>query len=37
VAFTVPNVPPGRYQIVPIQHGRGSSAAFRSIDFRVTR
>jgi hypothetical protein len=37
VAFTVPNVPPGRYQIVPIQHGRGSSAAFRSIDLRVTR
>jgi hypothetical protein len=35
-SFRVPNVLEGVYVIVPIEHGRQGSAAFRSIEFRVT-
>lgn len=36
VTFRVPNVPPGTYEIVPIEHGGGGAAAFRAIEIRVT-
>jgi hypothetical protein len=36
VTFRVPTVPPGVYDIVPIEHGGGGSAAFPAIEFRVT-
>jgi hypothetical protein len=36
VTFKVPDVPPGIYDIVPIEHGRGSSSAFQPLEFRVT-
>lgn len=36
VTFDVPDVPPGVYDIVPIQHGQGSSSAFLPLEFRVT-
>lgn len=36
VTFMVPNIAPGRYKIVPIEHGGGGSAAFSPVEFRVT-
>ena len=36
VTFRVPDVSPGTYDIVPIEHGRGGAAAFPAIEFRVT-
>jgi hypothetical protein len=36
VTFRVPDLPPGIYDIVPIEHGRGGAAAFPAIEFRVT-
>jgi hypothetical protein len=36
ITFRVPSVPPGRYLIVPIEHGLGSSAAFAPLAFRVS-
>ena len=36
VSFKVPGVPPGIYEILPIEHDRYGSAAFRPIQFRVT-
>jgi hypothetical protein len=35
-SFKVPQVPPGIYEILPIEHDRHGSAAFRPIEFRVT-
>lgn len=35
VTFNVPDVPPGVYDIVPIEHGEGSSSAFLPLEFRV--
>jgi len=36
VSFRVPDVAPGLYDIVPIEHARGSSSAFLPTEFRVT-
>lgn len=36
VTFRVPDVPPGIYEIVPIEHGHGGSAAFAATEFRVS-
>ncbi len=37
VTFRVPNVPPGTYDIVAIEHSRGGSAALgKPIEFHVT-
>jgi hypothetical protein len=35
VTFRVPTVPPGTYDIVPIEHARQGAAAFPAIEFRV--
>jgi hypothetical protein len=35
VSFRVPDVPPGAYDIVPIEHNRHGAAAFRAIEFHV--
>jgi hypothetical protein len=36
VSFLVPDVPPGVYAIVPIEHGHGGAAALATLEFRVT-
>ena len=36
LTFRVSEVPPGTYEMVPIEHVGGNAAAFRPIEFRVT-